>query len=76
MLKQCVALTLLAKLMNNAKSKGKFLYSAVPNPQGCSKRFTLYSLADLFNRTPSLFLWEAFSHTTINLRRLIVHKYS
>ena len=24
------------------KSKGKFLYSAVPNRQNCSKRFTLY----------------------------------
>ena len=24
------------------KGKGKFLYSAVSNPQDCSKRFTLY----------------------------------
>ena len=35
------------------KGKGKFLCSAVSNPQDCSKRFTLYSLADLFNQTPS-----------------------
>ena len=31
----------------------KFLYSAGYNLQDCSKRFTLYFLADLFNRTPS-----------------------
>ena len=37
-------------------------YSVVSNPQDCSKRFTIYSLADLFNRTQSRLLWEAFSH--------------
>ena len=30
--------------------EGKFLYSAVSKVQDCSKRFTLYSLADVFNR--------------------------
>ena len=29
--------------------KGEFLYSAASNPHDCSKHFTLYSLADLFN---------------------------
>ena len=50
--------------------KGKFLYSAV------SKRFTLYSLADLLNRTPSRLLREAFSNAAINSQRLLVHMYS
>ena len=44
------------------KGKGEFLYSAVSNPQDYSKRFTLYSLADLFNQTPSRLLWEASSY--------------
>ena len=61
---------------NYSKGKGKFTYSAVSNPQGCSKRFTLYSLADLFNRTPSRPLWEAFSHVTINSQKLLVHIHS
>ena len=42
------------------KGKAKFVYSAVANPQDCSKRFT--SLADLFNQTPSQLLWEASRH--------------
>ena len=37
---------------NKMLIKDKFLYSAVGKPQDCSKRFTRYSLADLFNRTP------------------------
>ena len=41
------------------KYKGMFLYSAVSNLQDCSKRFTLYCLAELFNRTASRLLWEA-----------------
>ena len=42
----------------------KFLYSAVSNPQDCSKHFT--SLTDLFNQTPSQLLWEASSHICYN----------
>ena len=37
--------------------------------------FYKYSLADLFNRIPSRFLWEAFSHTAINAHGLFVHTY-
>ena len=57
------------------KRKGKSLNSAVSNFQDCSKRFTLYSLADLFNRTPFRLLGAAASHAAINTRRLFVHKY-
>ena len=32
---------------------GKFSCIAISSPQDCSKRFTLYSLSDLFNRTQS-----------------------
>ena len=42
------------------KCKGMFIYSAVANPQDCSKRFI--SLADQFNQTPSQRFWEASSH--------------
>ena len=57
--------------------KDKFFYGTVSNPQDCSKhRYILYSRADLFNHTTSRFLWEAFSHTAINTRRLLVHKCS
>ena len=42
--------------------KGEFLYSAVSSPQDCSKPFTLYSLTDLFNQTPSQLLCETSSH--------------
>ena len=56
-------------------SKGEFLYSTISNPQDCSKHFTLYSLATLFNRTSSQLLWEASSYAAINAQRLSVHKY-
>ena len=57
---------------SKVKSKRKFLYIAVSRPQDCSKHFTLYSLADLFNRTPSQLLREASSHAAIKARMLIV----
>ena len=41
---------------------GKFLYSAVSSTQDRSKRFTLYSVTDLFTQTPSRLLWEASSY--------------
>ena len=43
---------------------GQFLYSAVPNPQDCSKCYTFYfpDKQTLFNQTPSLLLWEPSSH--------------
>ena len=53
--------------------KDKFLHSAVSSPQDGSRQLTLYSLADLFNRTPSQLLWEASSHAAINAQRLFVH---
>ena len=39
------------------KGKGKFLYSAVSS-QDCSKLLTIYSLAEVFNQTPSGLLRE------------------
>ena len=60
---------------NKCIYKCKFLYNAVSSPQDCSKHFTLYSLADLYNQTPYRLLWEAFSHVEINARRHS-HKYS
>ena len=48
------------------KETAKFLYSAVSNLQDCSKCFTLYFLADLFNQTPSEPLRVASSDTAIN----------
>ncbi len=50
-----------------AGKKGTFLYSAIYNPQDCSR---LYSLADLFNLTPSRLLWEVSSHAAFNAQRL------
>ena len=38
--------------------------------------YVLYPLADLLNQTPSLLLWEAFSHVVINSQKLLVHIYS
>ena len=58
-----------------AVNKGKFLYSAVSSPQDWSRHFTLCSLADLFNWTPTQLLWEAFSQAAVNVQRLFVHKY-
>ena len=43
--------------------KGQFLYSAVSSPQDGSKRFTLYSLTDLFTQTIFRLFREASSHT-------------
>ena len=63
------------KQSSSVKSKGKFLYWATSYHWDCSKRFTLYSLADLFNRPPSQFLWKVSSHATIKARMLFVHKY-
>ena len=39
---------------------------------GLIKDCTLYSLADLFNQTPSQFLWEAFSYATIKTQSLFI----
>ena len=54
------------------KCKCKFLHNAVSSPQDCSKCFTLYSLADLFNQIPSQIWWEMPSHAAINARMLLV----
>ena len=43
--------------------------------QDCSKRLTLYSLANMFNGTPFRLLWEAPSDAAIKARRQFVHKY-
>ena len=44
------------------KGKGKFLYSAVSNPQDCSKRCTFYFPDRPVNQKPSPLLWEASRH--------------
>ena len=59
---------------NIVLKKRKFLCSAVSNPQDCSKWFTLFSLVNLFNRTPSWFFLAASSHAAI-MREEFVHKY-
>ena len=51
---------------------GKVLYSIVFSPQDCSKHFTRYFPADLFNQTPSQPLLEASSHAAINALRLLI----
>ena len=57
----------------NSQSKAKLLFCS---PNDCSKRFTLFSLADQFNQILCRFLWEASSHAAINARRLFVDIYS
>ena len=57
-----------------SRGEGEFSYSA-KSSQDCLKRFTFYSLADLFNRTPSRLLWESSSHAAVNAPRLFVHKH-
>ena len=53
--------------------KGMFFYSAGSNPQDLSKRYyTFY--ADIFNRTPSRLLWEAFSKAAITAHIIFVYK--
>ena len=54
--------------------KGKFLYSAVSNPQDCSKRFTLYFLdRPVQSDTVSTYLGSIQWYAAINARRLLVH---
>ena len=62
--------------MGDLKGTGQSQYTAISNHQDCSKRFTFYSLADLFNRTTFRFLGEASSYTANNSRRLFVHTYT
>ena len=65
----------------------QILYSSVSNPHDCSKGFTFYSLAELFNQTPYWLHWEASSHAAINTQcylytnihhclQLRIHSYS
>ena len=55
-------------------SKGKFLYSAVSNPQDCSKRFTHYFPdRPVQSNTISTSLGSIQPYATINARRLLVH---
>ena len=46
---------------------GKFLYSAVSIPPDCSKHFTFYSLADLFNQTTGPLNFSGKHPTTLQL---------
>ena len=49
----CIYEMIMNSPLYNVK-KGKFIYSAVSNHQDCSKRFTLYFLADLFNQSNTI----------------------
>ncbi|KAK2189190.1 hypothetical protein NP493_113g00032 [Ridgeia piscesae] len=54
--------------------KGKFLYSAVSNPQDCSKHFTLYFPdRPVQLDTISTSLGSIQQYATINARKLLVH---
>ena len=54
--------------------KGKFLYSAVSNPQDCSKRFTHYFPGrPVQSNTISTSLGSIQPYATINAQRLLVH---
>ena len=60
--------------MSRKKGKDKFLYSAVSNPQDCSKRFTLYFPGrPVQSNTISTSLGNIQLYATINARRLLVH---
>jgi len=43
------------------KRNSIFLYKAIHNPQDDSLRFTYYSLADMFNHTPSVLSYEVYT---------------
>ena len=43
---------------------------SISSKSNCLKHFTIYSLADLFNKTPLHLHWETFSHAAINTQRL------
>ena len=54
--------------------KGKFLYSAISNPQDCSKRFTLYFPGSAIQSdTISTSLGSMQPYVAINARRLLAH---
>ena len=56
------------------EKRGKFLYSAVSNPQDCSKRFTLYfNDSPVHSDTISASLGSIQPYATTNARRLLVH---
>ena len=56
------------------KSKRKFLYSTVSNPQDCSKRFTLYFPdRPVQSDTISTSLGSIQPFAAINARRLFIH---
>ena len=52
--------------------KDHFLYSAVSKLRDCSEWFTLYSLTDPFNQTPSWLLWTAVA----SMQRCLREDYS
>ena len=59
------------------KGKGKFLYSAVSNPQDCSKRFTLYFLGrPVQSDTITTYLGNIQPYAAINARKLLVYIYT
>ena len=65
---QTIQITLFRYFIINYKAT----YIALSCPYVCAKRFTLCSLAHLFNRTLSRLLRETLSQAAINARR---HKY-
>jgi len=59
---------------NGTDTNVKVPIQRVSNPQDCTKRITLCSLGDVFNRTPPRLLWEVGSHAALNTRRVFIHK--
>ena len=61
--------------LNQVKVKNAFIYYAMFSPSNCIRYGSLYFLAELFNRSTSRRIWEAFRHSGIIAWRLCVYKY-
>ena len=62
------------RITDNCKKEGKFLCSAVSDPQHDSKRFTLYLPGrSVQSNTVSTPLGSIQPHATISAQRLLVH---
>ena len=68
----CPQNTLCRKKQSKAKVKVCSYIAQYPVIRTPQSTLNFSSLADLFNQTPSRFLWKAFSHTAINVQRLFV----
>ena len=77
--KYTVQLVDLSIIPHKTICKDKFVFSAVPIPQDCSKRFILYSLTYLFNHYRNGYQWHSIDvavpspSATFNLERDGLH---